>query len=161
MCTGLEVLMLAGTAVSTISAIEQADAAKDRGRALAQMAEKDAALEREAAGKRAESIRRAGRAQQSEARAALSASGVEVSAGTPVRIQREIGRLAEEDAMEELLYGSRAGERLEDQASMQRRAGRNAQRAGYLDAGGSVLSGGARAYDSWLRNPRNPGNIYT
>lgn len=115
------------------------------------MAEEDAALEREAAGKRAERIRRAGGSQQSEARAALAASGVEVTAGTPVRIESEIGRRAEEDAMEELLFGERSGSRLEDEAALRRRAGKNAEREGLLSATGSVLSGGGRVLEGFRK----------
>jgi len=143
MCTGVEIFMIASTAFSAVSQISQGQQQKRFNEWQAQQAEADAQAERELGQIQADKTRRAGRSQQSEARAALAAGGVEVDSGTPVRIYQEIDRRAEEDALQQILYGTRKGTRLEQEAASQRIAGDRAEAGGYRGAIGSVLRGGA------------------
>jgi len=134
-------LSMISTAVSVISSLSQASQKQDYYDYQAEQARADAQAEREAADVRAEKIRKLGTKQQSEAKAALAGAGVEVGAGTPVRIAQQIQKNAEEDAQNESLYGQRKGQRLEADAQGYKIAGDNAMDAGMLRAGGSLLTG--------------------
>jgi len=143
-CTGLEIFAIASSAFSAVSQINQGRQQQKFANYQAEQAQADAQAEREVGMIKADKTRKAGRAQQSEARAALAASGVEVGAGTPLLIEGEIVRSAEEDALQEMLYGSRRGTRLDTEAQASRMAGENAAAAGVRGAVGSVLSTGAQ-----------------
>jgi hypothetical protein len=82
----------------------------------------------------AKKIRELARQNRSEADAAFSASGVDVSQGTPELIQREIARKSEMDALNTILGGER-------QAKALRKSGQAAKTAGYLGAASSALGG--------------------
>jgi len=141
MCISAGMLSMISTAVSVISSLSQASQKQDYYDYQAEQARADAQAEREAADVRAEKIRKLGTKQQSEAKAALAGAGVEVGAGTPVRIAQQIQKNAEEDAQNESLYGQRKGQRLEADAQGYKIAGDNAMDAGMLRAGGSLLTG--------------------
>lgn len=141
----MSVLSIISTAVSVLGSLSQASQKQDYYEWQSEQAKADAQAEREAADVRADKIRKLGVTQQSEAKAALAASGVEVGAGTPVRISQQIAKNAEQDAWNESLYGKRRGQRLDAEAQGYKIAGDNAMNEGYMRAGGSLLS-------SWSQN---------
>ena len=151
-------LMIASMAVSAMQSIQKGEQEQDYRNFQADQAEADAQAEREAGEVRASKVRKLGKSTQSEAVASLAASGVEVTAGTPVKIQQQITRNAEEDALNEILYGERKGRRLEQTAASERAAGSRASSAGYMGAFGSVLSGGAKLTGPGWKTVSNPGN---
>ena len=140
--------MIASTAFSAMQSIQKGEQEEDFQNYQAEQASADAQAEREAGEVRATKVRKASKSTKSEATAALAASGVEVSAGTPVRIEGQIVRNAEEDALNEILYGERKGRRLEQSAQEHRAASERASTAGYMGAVGSVLSGGSQMVGS-------------
>jgi hypothetical protein len=142
MCTGLEILQIVGTAVSAIGQMSRGQQQRDWAEWQAEQARADAQAAREEGEVRAERIRRIGRRQQSEARAALAASGVETGAGTAVVIDRQIGRDAEADAEQERLAGLRRGAQRDQEGEAYRIHGRNA-------ATGSMLAAGATLETGW------------
>ena len=150
MCISAGMLSMISTAVSVISSLSQASQKQDYYDYQAEQARADAQAEREAADVRAEKIRKLGTKQQSEAKAALAGAGVEVGAGTPVRIAQQIQKNAEEDARQELLYGERQAKRLEASADGYLIAGDNAMDAGMLRAGGSLLEGWQKS--NWVKS---------
>lgn len=157
MCTGFEWLMVASTALQTMSRLDQGEQEQQSSNFQAEQSEADAQAEREAGEVRATKVRKQGKYQQSEARASLAASGVEVTAGTPVRIEQQIVRNAEEDALNEILYGTRRGDRLDQDAALYRQAGERAHVAGQRRAVGSVLSGGAAIVGAgWKKAVQRP-----
>lgn len=97
----------------------------------------------------AEKVRKATRARQSEAVAALAASGVDVGEGTAEQIQQDIGERGEEDALNVILGGQRRGARLEGEAANDRYAAGQAMTAGYINAGNSALSSVAAYSRGW------------
>lgn len=155
--------MVAATAAQVVGQMNKADQLEEEGAQRRQMgefqaqqAEADAVAEREAGEVRASKVRRQGKSTQSEAKAALAASGVEVGAGTPVRIAGEIARRVETDAAEEILLGTRKGRRLDQDAQLFRQGGERAYTAGQsaadstrVSAFGSVLKGGAEIAKGW------------
>lgn len=143
MCISAGLMMAISTGFQVISAISQGNQQAEQADWQSRQAAADAQASREAGEVRADKVRKAGRAQQSQARAALAASGVEVGAGTPVKIVQDITRNAESDAQSELLSGIYGGKRLDSEAAGLQIAGDNARTAGYMRAGGSLLSAGA------------------
>jgi hypothetical protein len=137
-------------AFSAVAAISQGQQKSDMYEYQARQAEADARAEGELAEVRADKIRKAGRYQQSAARAALAAGGVEVGSGTPVRIVQQIGQDAESDAQQELLYGKRAAGRLQVSANVYDMAADQAETAGYVRAGGSLLAAGSSFGKGWI-----------
>lgn len=119
-------MMILATAAQAIGAIRQGNQQAAQAEWQSKQAEADARASREAGEVRAEKVRKAGNVQKSQATAALAASGVEVGAGTPVRIAQEITRDAEADAQAELLTGAirPRGSSLRPRVTSQRRATR-------------------------------------
>ncbi len=139
---------VASAVVGGAAALYSADTAENTAQANAELARRQGAQDADAAMAQAEKIRRAGRAQAAKANAALAASGVAIGEGTPVRINEEIYKNAEDDAYSTLLTGARRKQSSEDQAGIMISEGNGAKTAGYLNAGASVLSGAAN-YGKW------------
>ena len=118
----------------------------------ADQAEEDAQAEREGGALRAAKIKRQGAAQRSQAISDLAAAGVNVGEGTALKIDQEIAARTNEDAMQEILYGSKRGQRFEDEARFRRRAGN-------YGAASSLLSSGAQVGRGWNGRGRPGGNI--
>jgi hypothetical protein len=142
MCGGFfEVLQLVGPILSAAGQLSRGRQQSDYYEWQARQSAADAQAAREEGEVRAERTRRAGDRQQSEARAALAAAGVEVGAGTPVRIDQQIERDAEWDAQQELLLGRRRGARLDSDAAGYERAADNAMTGSMLAAGATLANG--------------------
>lgn len=150
MCISATMLSAISTAVQVAGALTQGAQQSSMYKYQAAQANADAQAEREAAEVRADKIRKAGKYQQSEARAALAASGVETGSGSAVRINQQIGRDTESDALSEILSGQYGAQKLESQAQGYGMAAKNASTSGYLRAGGSLLSGYQR--DRWIKS---------
>lgn len=161
MCTGLEILSALGTAMSVVGQLSQGSQQQEWADYQAEQARVDAQAAREEGEVRAEKVRKLGKKQQSEARAALAAGGVEVSAGSAVKIAQEIGKNAEEDAQQELLTGIRRGQRYDQEAEASQIQGQNAMSRSVLAAGGSLASGWRRSrltvngYGGYSDDPTN------
>lgn len=157
MCISATMMMAISTGFQVISAISQGQQQSDQADWQSRQAAADAQASREAGEVRAEKVRKAGKATQSQARAALAASGVEVGAGTPVKIVQDIGRNAEGDAQSELLSALNRGARLDSESAGLNVAASNARTGSYMRAGGSLLNAAASpvAQDGWYRNKLN------
>lgn len=142
MCTGMEIFSLVSGGFQMMSSISKGQQQQDMANYQAAQAQADAQVEREVAQVNADKIRKAAKSQQSSARSALAASGVVADAGTPLMIQGDIIDRGEQDALTELLTGSRKGQKLDTEASGLRVAGSNAKAQGYSNAAGSLLSTG-------------------
>lgn len=141
--------MAAGSVLQAGSSIVQGEQEQKLANARAEMTDRQAAQERDAAVAQAEKFRRAGKRQASAADAAYAASGVSVGVGSPVRINEEIQRDAEEDAYMNILTGKRRGDTLETESRLSRQAGRNAKAAGNMGAVSSLLSGAGSIAGAW------------
>jgi hypothetical protein len=139
---GIEtVILLAATAVSATGAIMQGQAQKKQANAQAQQALNESAYEQDAYKQQAEKIRRAGKAQVGETNAALAASGVKLGEGTPLELKKTIVQRSEEDALTAILQGGRSMAAGEEQAAIYGRAGKNAVKSSYMQAGSTALGG--------------------
>lgn len=154
------VVLVAAAAAGAYASIESGNQQKKMYKAQAQQASNEAAYRKDAAKAQAEKIRRMGALQKSEAKAALAASGVDVSEGTPLELQKSITQNSEEDALSALLGGKRASESAMAEASMLSQAGANAQKSGNMGAVTSVL-GAASTYSSgWKSTAKKPSSEY-
>lgn len=128
--TGMEVaLMVASTAVSTIGAISQANAA-------AQAAEYNAAVARQEAAAEEARRRREAERQMGQIRAGRAKSGVTVE-GSPLIVLADSAMEAEIDALNARWTG-------ETSAKLYKMEARSARRAGIYNAGASLLSGASK-----------------
>ncbi|WP_313248994.1 hypothetical protein [Stenotrophomonas acidaminiphila] len=151
MCTGVEIVMLGGALLGAGAAVHQGQTQKNYNNYLAAQAEADARAEQSAARVEAERIRKAGKQQKSEAIAALAASGVDVTSGTALKIDQEIGRASSEDAFLTLAGGRDRAARLNADAQGSRMAGSRAQTAGYLNATNTLLVAGTNSGKGWKK----------
>lgn len=155
MGTGVELLLLAGAAASTVyGAQQQADAAADQAKAIGQQSAEQAGRDQDAAAAEAERIRKAGRAQVAEANAALSASGVSVTEGTPLLIDQDIYARSEFDAMNAILSGERRVREADQQRKNANAQAKAASQAAWTGAVTSLLGQGAGALKAsgWRSN---------
>lgn len=158
MCTGLEIAGLATLAVGTAVTVDgqqqaaaaAADAAEAQGRSLAT----EAGQAQDAATAEAERIRAAARRQRAEAAVAFSGSGVSVGEGTPLKIDQEIARGGELDALNTIISGGRGADSLtRESAAFGAQAGA-IKRAANTQSFSTVMSSGKQAISAsgWRAN---------
>jgi len=141
MCTGIELALVAGTAMSAGSAIMQGQQAKATGDTNAELARRQGEADKDAAVAQAEKIRRAARYQIGAANAANAASGVDLNSGSAFRVNEIINQDSEKDAYQTILSGTRRQTGNNNQALLYESQGRNAETASILSAGASIASG--------------------
>lgn len=149
MCTGVEIAAIGASVLAAGGAVYSGQQQKKMSNYQAAQAEADAEASQKAARVEADRIRKAGARQAAAANAAMAASGVEAGEGTALRITSGITEDAEQDAYQTILNGVNSSNRLQAQAQADRISGNNAATAGYINAGSSLLSGGAKAYNGW------------
>lgn len=154
MCSPTTMLMV-GTGAQIAGNIQQGNAARQAANDQASWDEYQAKLSRAEAEAQASRIRRAGRVARGETLAGAVAAGVKVGEGSALDAERQVMQEYETDAAMAILSGERAAVSSEVQASSRRRAGRDARRAGYINAGTSLLSAGS----SWLRMKQPPAPV--
>lgn len=146
--TAAMVALVASTAYSAYSSVQQGKQAQLNADAQSEQAQIDADNAASAAKVQADRIRKLARNQAGEANAALAASGVEVGAGTALNINQEIYQNAEEDAVMTILNGEEQRKRGYTDAANMSIYGQQQRSAANSQAIGSVLSSGAQ-YGMW------------
>lgn len=139
--------MLLATAASTGTAIMQGEQQKDWADYQSDQAKADAVAERKASILEAEKIRKLAKKQRSEATAALAASGANVGEGTAVLIDQDIAARGEQDALMSIFNDSSS--QLLTESNVMKQRGKQAQTAGYLNAGSTALEGGYEYKSKW------------
>jgi len=129
----------AGTVVSMSAAEDQEDIANDNARTISVQA----GQEQDAANAEADRIRKNARQQQGQANAALAASGVSVDEGSAIKINEQIIKDSESDALNTIINGGRRSNYMGTQAEMERQRGVNARKAANTQAITSALSMGS------------------
>lgn len=147
-------LLAASTAVTLYGIDTQARQAEANAKFQAAQAEADARVEADAAKIEAQRIRDAAKKQRATAVAAAAASGVDVDSPTALRINEDITRNSEEDAVLTILGGRDSAARLRQGAEASRIAGRSARSAGRVQMGATLLSAANTAYNggNWRRS---------
>jgi hypothetical protein len=142
---------MAFAAVSAVGQVQQGRAARSTANAQAAQDEYQGAVARDNSVAEAQRIQRAGRMARGETIGALAASGVKIGDGSALIDERQVMQDYETDASIALLNGTRAQAAANTSAANTRKAGRNAERAGYISAGTSLLSAGAQSarFSGW------------
>jgi len=157
MCTGFEIAALAAAAVGTGVAVnqaqQQADAQVEQGKITAA----DAGFAQDAAQAQADQIREAARRQRAAAKAALSASGVSVNEGTPIKIDQEIARGGEYDALQAILSGDRGASTSMKEATAYGKYASSTRSAGYAQGAATLIQSGASISKSSGWRSQGPG----
>lgn len=148
MCTGFEIAFLASAAVSTVGAIAQGQAAKKQAKSQARIVGEQAASEREAAVASEADFRSNQSRLMAARRAAMGASGVRQSTGSPLLVSEDFAGEVELQAQRIRKGGEVRATRLEQQGSLLRKQGRAAQTGGFLRAGSLLLSGAGKSFSS-------------
>lgn len=140
-------IFIAGAGMKASSNI--AKGITDKGNANLQAAdlEYQAAVERDNAAAEAAAIRRDGQRARGETVTAIAASGVKLGDGSAADAERQVMQDANTDERLALLRGDQEGRQLYARAQNVRRAGRQALRAGYLNAASSLID----SYDKYTQ----------
>lgn len=139
MCTGVEIAMLAGAAVSAGSAVQQGADQKAR-------YEQEALNEKDAAKAHAEMIARAVRREKGAARAAMAASGTQLDDFSTINTD-DIEFMGSQDEAMTKLTGARRARSLEY-------AGDAAYQSAKFEAIGGMIRAGGSAYGNWKNSKR-------
>ena len=165
MADPITIMTVASSAMSALGAMQQADAAKQQAQAQQQAAdynakvkEMQAGIERQQANVREEQQRRKARQVLGRQRTALAQSGTGMG-GTALDLEEQSAVLAELDALTIRYEGELRSKGLLESAELDKYegkaaivAGNNAAKGYYLSAGASLLSGGAKGYESYKNN---------
>lgn len=131
---------LIGTAVSTIGAIQQGNAAAAAAKFNAKLAKRDAQIAQQNAALEAEQIEERNRRIQGTARANIAASGITVQ-GSPLDVLEESAAQGEQDRLNALIFGQNNAQASFLDAQREKMAAKNARRTGFFNAAGTVASG--------------------
>lgn len=150
MCTGVELALagtaLLGTGVAAYGQVQQGQEQKDWSNYQAAQTEADGRAAAAAARVQADQMRRAGARQRAAARADLAASGVDVGEGSAVQIDRQMTTDVEHDAILTTLDGQARAANAYGEGAALRVRGRQAARAGYINAGATALQSATSLY---------------
>jgi len=135
------ITMIAATA-SAVGSIQQGKAQQAQANAMAGESEYQAGVARSNAQAEAFNIRRAGARQRGDTLSSVVASGVKIGEGSALDAERQVMEDASRDEYMALLTGERQSSAYLREAENQRRAGRDARRAGNIGAFTSLLSAG-------------------
>jgi hypothetical protein len=138
-------LMLAGSALSSVGAISQANAAQASASYNAQLRENDARIATNQASQDAAQVRRQGLLTQGQAVAAYGASGVSTDEGSPLDVlsmSASQAKLAEETV---LYHGRLKASGYQQAAALERVSGQTAKEQGYLNAARYIIGGAGQA----------------
>lgn len=141
----MTVVAIGASGLAAYGQIQSANAAADAQEAQGRQLAQQAGHEQDAANAQAERIRSAARRQAAEAAAAFSASGVSVDAGTPLKIDQEITRGGELDALNTIISGGRESDTLTNEAAAMGKQAKATRKAGQMQAVSTLMSGASSA----------------
>ena len=148
----------ASAVVSGVAAIQQGRQAKATGRAQAQAFEQQGVRDRQIAEQEEDDFRRRVRRLQSTSTARLGGSGI-TGAGSPLLVAEDLAAEAELQAQRIRTGGLTEEARASQNAAFARFGGDASGRAGFVRAGGQLLSGlGQVDFGGGASRPRNPSN---
>tara|TARA_R110002096_G_scaffold59612_2_gene149395 strand:- start:206 stop:661 length:456 start_codon:yes stop_codon:yes gene_type:complete len=144
--TTVAAMALASAAIGAAASVSQGMAAKKQANFSATVAQQQADRERLQAANDSEDYRREQSRVLAARRAAQGASGVDAGSGSSLLTSEDMAGEIELNALRIKNGGEVRATRAEQFASLQRASGKNAQTAGFMRAGSSLLSGAVNAY---------------
>lgn len=166
MCELVTIATIASAAIGTVGAVQQGNAAKDSAEYNARVQEKNAKLAEFSArdaivrgNEEQKKQRRSADELQSRQRVAMAANGLDTTYGSALDAAVDTAMLGELDALtiQSNTYREAYGFKVEASnntaaAAASRAEGRNAKSAGYLNAGGTLLTGIGNSYETYKRS---------
>ena len=143
------VATLASAAIGTISAISSAKSQSDAAKYNAKVQEMQARDALTRGNIQAQEIRDRTRRLQGTQSAQYGAAGLDINFGTPSDVLSETRQYGELDALKAINNAQRGAWGNEAERELELYKGRTAKRAGYMQAGGSLLSGATNLYGIW------------
>jgi hypothetical protein len=153
MAEAIPVMMLAGTAISAMGAMSQANAQVASSNFNAQINQRNATLATQQATVEAERVARQGELAQGRMRAALGASGLTVD-GSALDALADSAAQAQLDVETVKYRGRLAAMGYHDNVALDRLAGRTAREQGTLRTASEVLTGVGRAGATYAAGAR-------
>jgi len=141
----LGIIAAGGALLSAAGQISSSQAQAKAERSRAALLQQDAERRRQIAAQDAAAFRRDQSRLEARQRAGFAASGVKVFEGTPMGVQIDTAREGEFQAQRILVGGLTEATGLDTEAGFLRTQARNTQSTGFIRAGGTLLSGFARA----------------
>lgn len=154
MCDPVSIIAAGSAGLQAAGSIQQGNAAARQANDAARGDDYQAALERDNAQAEAQRIRVAGERQRGATLAGAAASGVKIGEGSVLDAERQVMQDASRDEYMTILTGERRSDAYLREAAAKRAAGRDARRAGNLNAFTSLLSSGASSMkvSGWRSN---------
>jgi hypothetical protein len=143
------VASIASAALSAVSSFESGRQQQKVANANARMLEQEAKQKEYAANVKAGQYKKEAERRMGQMRAGYLSSGVSNTEGTPLLVLMESASEAAEDEERIRIGGELESWNLLSKANIQRTAGKNAQTAGAMGAGASLLGGAARTFQMW------------
>ena len=137
---------VAGGVISAIGAVQQGNAARSQANLQAQVLQQQAGRDRQQAAADEADFRTRQSRVLAARRAALGASGVDPSSGSPLLVSQDFAGETELQALRIRTGGEVQATRAEQQAQLQRFQGRAAQTSGFIRGGSLLVGGTAKAF---------------
>jgi len=134
-------VIIAGAAISALSAYKQGQAGQAQADYQAEVYKQQAQREQQIAQMSEEDFRSRESAVLAARRAKLGASGIDISTGTPLLGEADFAQEVELQARRIRAGGETTATRLEQQAGLYEQAGKASAQAGLFGAGSSLLAG--------------------
>lgn len=139
-------LLLAAGGLAAAGHVADGKTKADQAEFQAKVNEQQAGRERLISGEQEKDFRKVQSSNLAERRAAMGASGVDLSSGSALLVPEDFAAEVELQARRIRSGGEVKATRLQQQAELLRNSGQTAQRQGYARAGASLLGGAAKAY---------------
>ncbi len=139
--------MAASAAIQAVGVISQGRAANKAANFEASQLQQQAERDRRLTAQQASNLRDAEARRQATLRARVAGSGTSLE-GSPLAILGDLVGEAEFQALRTTVSGETAANRAEGKAALRQFEGRNAQRAGFIKAGSTLLSSASKSLDS-------------
>jgi hypothetical protein len=143
---GFSAAALAAAAVSAAGAIQQGQAAKKQADYQAAVQNQQAQRELEIAASQEQDFRRDQSRLMAQRRAALGASGIDFSTGSPLLASLDFVGEGELQSLRIRSGGQANASRLKQQAELTRAKGKSARTASFFKAGSTLLDGASKYY---------------
>ena len=149
--------IIVSAAVSAYAAYASSEAQAQAADYNKKVAKNQQVMSRQAAELEVENRRRLYARQQSAQRAAIGASGLEGSEGSPLLVQMDSAAEAQKDLERVRYAGEVRATGYGAEAKLQKFYARTARKAGYVGVGTSLLAGAASAYAAYSGIPKTGG----
>ena len=140
------IIAIVGGVLGAVSSQQKGQASARQSEFEASVSEQQATSQRQVAAAEEADFRRSQDRVLGDRRAALGASGIDPSTGSPLLATGDFAAEVELNALRIREGGELRANRLEQEAVLKRQAGKNAQTGGLFGAGSSLLSGFGKAF---------------